>query len=124
MYDSCLAARRSKLVGGMCSMLPYATGICCCAFKYCFYSLLLLSIPFLYIFLFKSGIDKSTEWTTIPACPIALCASFFFFFNRGNTEGTNRRKKSLMFVYVFCAFVSGLILLFWDNLWFDDLHAG
>ena len=27
LYDSCLAARRSKLVGGMCSMLPYGTGI-------------------------------------------------------------------------------------------------
>ena len=29
-----------------------------------------------------------------------------------------------MFVYVFCTFVSGLILLFLDNLWFDDLRAG
>ena len=28
-----------------------------------------------------------------------------------------------MFVYVFFTFVSGLIL-FLDNLWFDDLHAG
>ena len=32
LYGSCLAARRSKLVGGMCSMLRYGTGICCCAF--------------------------------------------------------------------------------------------
>ena len=24
-----------------------------------------------------------------------------------------------MFVYVFCTFVSGLIVLFFDNLWFD-----
>ena len=32
LYVSCLAARRSKLVGGMCSMLPYGTGICCYAF--------------------------------------------------------------------------------------------
>ena len=31
-YGSCLAAGRSKLVGGMCSMLPYGTGICCYAF--------------------------------------------------------------------------------------------
>ena len=30
----------------------------------------------------------------------------------------------LMFVYVFCAFVSGLIWLFLDNLWLDDLCAG
>ena len=31
-YDSCLAVRRSKLVGGMCSMLPHGTRICCYAF--------------------------------------------------------------------------------------------
>ena len=29
LYDSCLTARRNKLVGGMCSVLPYGTGICC-----------------------------------------------------------------------------------------------
>ena len=34
------------------------------------------------------------------------------------------QKNSLMLVYVFCTFLSGLIWLFWDNLWFDDLHAG
>ena len=32
LYGSCLEAGRSKLVGGMCSMLPYGTGICCHAF--------------------------------------------------------------------------------------------
>ena len=32
LYGSCLATRRSKLVGGMCSMLPYDTGIYCYAF--------------------------------------------------------------------------------------------
>ena len=48
-----------------------------------------------YTFL-KSGIDKSTEWSTIPAC-LALCA----FFNRGDTEGTNSSKMLCpMFVYV------------------------
>ena len=25
--------------------------------------------------------------------------------------------------FVLCGFVSGLILWFFDNLWFDDLHA-
>ena len=60
-----------------------------------FFFLLLLSIPFLYFF-FKSGIDKSTEWSTIPACPSPMC-----FFNRGDTEGTNSSKNLyLMFVYV------------------------
>ena len=32
-YDSCLAARRSKFAGGMCSMLLCGTGIRCDAFK-------------------------------------------------------------------------------------------
>ena len=35
----------------------------------------------------KSGIEKSTEWSTIPACPSLMC-----FFNRGDTEGTNSSK--------------------------------
>ena len=30
----------------------------------------------------------------------------------------------LTFVYVLCPFVSGQMLLFWDNLWSDDLRAG
>ena len=61
-----------------------------------FYFLLLLSIPFLYFFFFKSGIDKSTEWSTIPACPSLTC-----FFNRGGTEGNNSSKILCpMFVYV------------------------
>ena len=32
LYGSFYAAGRSKLVSGMCSMLPYGTGICCYAF--------------------------------------------------------------------------------------------
>ena len=32
IYSSCFAARRSKFVGNMCSMLPYGSGICCHAF--------------------------------------------------------------------------------------------
>ena len=44
----------------------------------------------------KSGIDKSTEWSTIPACPGLMC-----FFNGGNTKGTNSLKiLCLMFVHV------------------------
>ena len=50
---------------------------------------------FFYTFL-KSGIDKSTEWSTIQVCPSLLC-----LFNRGNTEGTHSLKiLCLMFVYV------------------------
>ena len=59
--------------------------------------LLLLSIPFFFFYTFlKSGIDKSTEWSTIPACPSLMC-----FFNRGDAEGTNSSKMLCpMFVYV------------------------
>ena len=60
-------------------------------FFYCFCPFL-----FLYFFFFKSGIDKSTEWSTIPACPSLMC-----FFNRDDTEGTNSLKILCpMFVYV------------------------
>ena len=46
------------------------------------------------------------------------------FFNRGDTEGTNSTKNvCLIFMYVLGEFVSGLILWFLDNLWFDDLCA-
>ena len=49
-----------------------------------------------FILFLKSGIDKSTEWSMIPACLSLMC-----FFNRGNTEGTNSSKiLYLMFVYV------------------------
>ena len=52
-------------------------------------------ILFLFYTFLKSGIDKSTEWSTIPVCPSLMC-----FFNRGDTEGTNSLKiLCLMFVY-------------------------
>ena len=54
------------------------------------------SVHFFFNTFLKSGIDKSTEWSTIPACPSLMC-----FFNRGDTEGTNSSKiLSPMFVYV------------------------
>ena len=96
----------------------------------CFHWYLLLCIyiiffiAFVHFFFFfdtfsKSGLDISTEWSTIPACPSLMC-----FFNRGDTEGTNSLKiLCLMFVYVLCKFVSGLILWFMDTMRFDDLPA-
>ena len=63
------------------------------------YDILEFFIAFVHCFciLFqKSGIDKSMEWSTIPACPSLMCS-----FNRGDTEGTNSSKiLCLMFVYV------------------------
>ena len=51
---------------------------------------------YIYTFL-KSGFDKSTEWSTIPACPSLMC----FFSRDNNIEGTNFLKiLGLMFVYV------------------------
>ena len=59
-----------------------------------FILLFLLSIPFLY--LKQSGIDKSTEWSTRPACPSVMC-----FHNVGNVGATNSLKiLYLMFMYV------------------------
>ena len=72
MYGSCLAVRGSELVGGIRSMLPYDSGICCYAFI------------FLKIIVFVFD--------------VCVC-------------------------FVLCKFLSGLILWFMDNLWFDDLHA-
>ena len=89
------------------------------------YNILIFFIASVHSFLkntcLKSGIDKSTEWSTIPACPSLMC---FFFLNRGNTEGTNSSKiLCLMFCvcFVICKIVSGLILWFLGNSWFDDL---
>ena len=50
LHVSCLAARRSKLVSGVCSMLPYDTDICC----YAFFFVLLLSI-LLHTFIRRNG---------------------------------------------------------------------
>ena len=62
----------------------------------------------------------------MPACPTLMCVLLLLllFFNRGNIEKTNSSNiLCLMFVYVLCKFVSGLILRFLENLWFDDLFA-
>ena len=49
-----------------------------------------------FLYFLKIWFDKSTEWSTIPACHTLMC-----FFNRGDTEATNSLKiLCLMFVYV------------------------
>ena len=59
---------------------------------------------FFYINFFYFFIDKSTEWSTIPACPSLKC-----FFNRGDIEGTNSSKILCpMFVYLKNIFYVGL----------------
>ena len=62
------------------------------------------SVHFFFYTFLKSCIDKSTEWSTILACPRLMC-----FFNRGDAEGSNSSKILCpMFVYVLflCKFVS------------------
>ena len=54
----------------------------------------------------------------IPAV-LTLCTSFFL--TGAIPKGLILRKFCLMFVCVFCKFVSGLVLWFGDNLWFDVL---
>ena len=70
--------------------------------------------PFLFMLFLESGIDKSTEWSTIPACPSLMC-----FFNRGDTGGTNSSKIFCsMFVYAlfYVNLCTGLILWFLKKL--------
>ena len=53
------------------------------------------SVHSFFILFKKSGIDKSTECSMIPACPSFMC-----FFNRSDIKGTNFSKiLCLMFVY-------------------------
>ena len=67
-----------------------------------------------YVLFYLSGLS---------VCPLSAYLSFYPI---SIPRGLNSSKKCcLMFVYVFCTFVSGLILLFLEgNLWFDDLRAG
>ena len=96
LYGSCLAAKRSKLVGDKCSMLPYDTGICCYALSNIFQFFIASVHSFFILFFLKSDVHKSREWSTIPACPSFMC-----FVKRGNTEGNISSKiLCLTFVYV------------------------
>ena len=54
---------------------------------------------FNFFFFFPFGIDKSTEWSTIPVCPSLMR----FFLNRDDTKGTNS-SKILCWVFVYFLF--------------------
>ena len=95
--------------------------LCCCSLShgvdplYCLLSLDLVVAfrrmarivsPYAYL-----RVDKSTEWSTIPACPSLMC-----FFNRGDPEGTNSSEILCpMFVYVL--FYVGLCHGLFFGLW-------
>ena len=87
-----------------------------------FIFLLLLSILFLYFK--KNPVLINRRNGPRYQRVLALCA--FFFFNRGDTEGTNSSKiLCSMFVYVlfYVNLCAELMLWFLNNLWFDDLRA-
>ena len=48
----------------------------------------------------KSGIDKSTEWSTIPACPSLMY--FFFFLTGVILKGLIFRKVCVQCLCMFC----------------------
>ena len=99
LYGSSLAARRNKLVGGMCSMLPYGTGICCHAFIY-YFLICYCSCSFLFYIYFKKNLVLINRRNGLRYQRVLAVCVFFFFFKRGNTEGTNSSKiLRLMFVY-------------------------
>ena len=72
----------------------------CCHMAFVIFANLLLSTPF-HTF-FQSGIDKSTEWSTISACPSLMCFFFYFYFLAGMIPKGLILPKMLcsMFVYV------------------------
>ena len=68
----------------------------------------------------------SSEWSTISVCHqcvLVLCA----FLTGAILKGQILRKQFCLVFVCVCflyIFVSGLILLFLDNLWFDHMRAG
>ena len=58
----------------------------------------------------------------IPACPSLMC----FFLTGVIPKGLILRTfvLNVCVCFVLCKFVSGLILWFLDNLWFDDFRTG
>ena len=93
----------------MCTMLPYATGICCYAFNIYF-----IASVHSFFTLFRNLVLLN-RWNGPQYQCVLLLALCTFFFKRGNTKGTKSSKiLCLMFVYV----------LFCVNLWTDLVFFG
>ena len=110
LHGSCLAARRSFLVGGMCSMLPCGIGICCYAFVEYFNSFHFLC-PFLFLSLIFLKTLVLINRLNLPRyqCVLALRA----FWTEAIPKGVILRK--------FCVWCLCMYALFCINLcqdWF------
>ena len=78
-------------VEGCISHTQYLCAVLLCIYI-AFWNFFIASVYSFFILFKKSGIDKSTEWSTIPAYPSLMCLF---------TEGANSSKiLRLMFVYV------------------------
>ena len=107
MYGSCLAARRSKLVGGVCSKMPYG-----------------VYIASVHSFFFKIYFLKNLVLINRRNGPryqrvLAFCA----FLTGAIPKGLILRIFLFDVCVCFLCICVGTDLLFWDNSWFDDLSA-
>ena len=89
LYGSCWAAKTLYLVGGMCSLLPYGTGIC--HYTFILFIWLFLSIPFIYFSLIWHQYSRWNGWRYHSV--LALCAPL----NGGNIEGTKTSQMCVLF---------------------------
>ena len=71
----------------------------------------------------RTNLDKNFVIPEQTVCEFCQARKRFSNFSPGQNSGHSRKSSSPMFVYVFFKFVSGLILWFLDDLWFDDLCA-
>ena len=122
-----ITARRSKLVGGMCSVLPYMALVFAVMHLYNIFKFFIASVHsfFLYILFFYNLVLINRRNGPRYQRVLSLCV-FFFFFNRGDTEGTNSSKilcSIFVHVLLYVNLCTWLILWFLNNLWFDDLRA-
>ena len=107
------------MVGGMCSMLPCGTGICSYA---CIKKIIASVHSFLILFFFFNLVLINRRNGPRYQRVLALCA---FFLIGAIPKGLILRKFCVWRLYklFLCKFVSGLILWFLRNLWFNDLRA-
>ena len=82
------------MIAGMCSLLPYGTGVHLCKKKKSFF------FSFLFCIFLYPNIDK-IDWSMISTCPCLLC-----FFSKGSVKRTNSSEiLCLMFVCMYVLYL-------------------